>query len=48
MQPLTVDLHGITSDHLRLTDKPVLSAVVMEAIDPTRPIVDGAGFDNET
>jgi hypothetical protein len=48
MQPLTIDLQGITSELVRLTDKPVLTGVVAEVIDPTLPITDGAGFDNRS
>jgi len=47
MPPLTIDLRGVTSDLLRSTDNPVLAGAVLEALSPTRPAVDGAGFDNK-
>jgi hypothetical protein len=47
MPPLTIDLRGVTSDLLRSADNPVLASAVLEAISPTRPVADGAGFDNK-
>jgi hypothetical protein len=47
MQPLAIDLQGVTSDLLHPTDNPVLAAAVEEAINPSHPIADGAGFDNK-
>lgn len=47
MPPLTIDLRGVTADLLRPGDNPVLAGVVLEAISPTLPTVDGAGFDNK-
>lgn len=47
MPPLTIDLRGVTPDLLRSADNPVLTEAVLEAISPTRPMVDGAGFDNK-
>lgn len=46
MPPLTLDLRGVTPDLLRSTDSPVLTGAVLEALNPTRPALDGAGFDN--
>lgn len=47
MPPLTIDLRGVTPDLLCSADKPVLTEAVLEAISPTRPTRDGAGFDNK-
>jgi hypothetical protein len=47
MPPLTIDLRGVTPDLLRSADHPVLTEAVLEAISPTRPARDGAGFDNK-
>ncbi|HEU5161306.1 MAG TPA: hypothetical protein VFU43_30215 [Streptosporangiaceae bacterium] len=47
MQPLTIDLQGITASLTKHTDNPVLAAAVEEAIDPTTLIADGAGFNNK-
>jgi len=46
MPQLTIDLHGITLDHLLLTDNPTLIHAVREAISPTKATMDSAGFDN--
>jgi hypothetical protein len=46
MQPLTIDLQGITTSLLEPTDNPVLATAVEEAIKPTNSMVDGRGFDN--
>jgi hypothetical protein len=47
MAPLSIDVRGITSDLLRSTDSSALTDAVQEAISPTQPMVDGAGFDNK-
>lgn len=47
MPPLAIDLRGVTPDLLLSADKPVLTEAVLEAISPTRPTRDGAGFDNK-
>jgi hypothetical protein len=47
MPPLTLDLRGVTPDLLCSADKPVLAEAVLEATSPTRPALDGAGFDNK-
>lgn len=47
MPPLTIDLQGVTSDLLRSDDNPVLAHAVREAISTTRPVADGAGFNNK-
>lgn len=47
MPPLTIDLRGVTSDLLRPADNPVLADAVLEAVSVTRPVVDGAGFENK-
>lgn len=47
MTPLGIDLRGITPDLLRPTDSSALTNAVQEAISPTRPMVDGGGFENK-
>jgi len=47
MATVTIDLRGITPDQLRSAGSPALRDTVREAISPTRPIVDGGGFDNK-
>jgi hypothetical protein len=42
-----IDLRGVTPDLIEPTDKPALTATLMEAIKPSQPMVDGAGFDNK-
>lgn len=46
MPPLVIDLQDITLDLLQPTDSPALVEAVQEAISPSQPIVDSAGFDN--
>jgi hypothetical protein len=46
MQPLTIDLQGVTIGLLQPIDNPALTSVVEEVIDQTHPKVDSAGFDN--
>ena len=47
MPTLTLDLRGVTPDLLCSSDKPVLAEAVLEATSPSRPTLDGAGFDNK-
>jgi hypothetical protein len=47
MRPLIIDLQGVTPDLLQPTDNPVLTAAVADAINPVRPMVDGASFENK-
>jgi hypothetical protein len=47
MQPLTIDLQGVTPGSPQLTDKPVLKAAIEKAINPKRSTLDGAGFNNK-
>jgi hypothetical protein len=46
MQPLSIDLQGVTSELLQPTDNPALTDAMQEAINPTYPLADGAGFEN--
>jgi hypothetical protein len=46
MQPLIIDLQSVTPDLLRPIDNPILTAALEEAFNRTRPMLDGAGFDN--
>ena len=46
MQPLTINLQGVTTNLLQPTDTPVLAAAIEEATKPTHRMVDGRGFDN--
>jgi hypothetical protein len=45
MQSLIIDLQGITPEHLRPTDNPVLTVAVEEAINPAPSIA--GDFDNK-
>ena len=47
MQPLAIDLYGVTPELLQPTDNPALTAMVEEVINPSRPIADSAEFDNK-
>lgn len=47
MSPLIIDLRGVTPDLLRSADNPVLRDAVREAVSTTRPVADGAGFENK-
>jgi hypothetical protein len=47
MQPLVIDLQGVTPDLLQPTDNPVLKGALEEAINPTCSIADGATFQNK-
>jgi hypothetical protein len=47
MTSSTIDLRGVTPDLIEPTDNPALTAALMEAIEPSQPMVDGAGFDNK-
>jgi hypothetical protein len=47
MGPLIIELPIDTPDRLRSVDPPVLRAAVEEAIEPTSPMIDGAGFNNQ-
>lgn len=47
MPPLTIDLRGVTADILRSADNPVLTDAVRAAVSATRPVADGAGFNNK-
>jgi hypothetical protein len=48
MPPLTIEIQGLAPDLLDPSDNPVLADAIQEAINPTRPMPDGAGFQNST
>lgn len=46
MPPLVIDIHEIPVELLQPTDSPALTDAVQAAMNPSQPIIDGAGFDN--